>query len=387
MASPSFAVTTRLTARALGLSPDQLTAAFRPARIDDLPRIVEQRTIERGGPAAWNDGSYLSWRYRLGRHCTALGELWVVDHAGELLGMIGVEEIDCAVVTRHVAGVRPMDLLVAPRALNSGLGPWLNQAAVERAGFALAIGGNDNSIGIVERMYRPLPPLLTFTLALDWGPYFGRRFGDQSWVPPAAALANIASGIGRTGRALAPRHGLRIEAIERLPGGDPLDDARPYDAVDVYRTAERINHRFFDNPRARYGMLGAFRGPSRVGALVWRLERAADGRTELHAIDWWAVATEAERTMPQLLRAAAATAASEGCWAVRLGAQDPKLHRLLRRCGFGFVSTSKQTPTGVQSRDDGILATLLAAPWAMTGLTHDDDGVPDVAATHVPAGS
>ncbi|QDH70013.1 hypothetical protein [Marilutibacter alkalisoli] len=85
--APAFEVTTRLFARALGCSSEELLQAFRPARVEDMPAVLAFR--QRRG---WDDAAYVRWRYGLDAQSHPHGRLWILRmDAGPVLAGIGTE--------------------------------------------------------------------------------------------------------------------------------------------------------------------------------------------------------------------------------------------------------------------------------------------------------
>ena len=90
---PSLEQTTRLVARALGMAPQQLQANLRIATLPDLPAVLNLRSRILANKLDWDDSAYLTWRYRLGANSGGQGDLWVLERQGQLLAVVGTEDL------------------------------------------------------------------------------------------------------------------------------------------------------------------------------------------------------------------------------------------------------------------------------------------------------
>ena len=171
----------RLVARSLGLGEAALHEGLRAATLDDLPELIALRREHLLPGHEWDDDAYLRWRYRLGREGAGFGELWCLRAHGRVLATIGVEDLPIELDGQALAGAQGDGPAGTAEAQESGLGIWLNQAMLARHGFTLAVGANQNSAGIVRRLFEPLPPRLTFTHPLDLQPFVRRRW--PRWPP------------------------------------------------------------------------------------------------------------------------------------------------------------------------------------------------------------
>jgi hypothetical protein len=375
-------MTTRLTARALGVDAQALAAALRPATLADLPRILAFRVALVGPAAGAEDERYLRWRYRLGRPGEGapwLGELWMLDLAGRLLALVGTEDVTLLAAGESLRAERPMDLQVAAGVVESGLGVWMNQAAAARAGALLAIGGNRNSRGIVERLFTPLVPLRTYTYVIDSRPFLRKSGLRGPAVVAMAAVGNLVLRLREASIAVVRRRrgAFDIRPIERFAADDALPDARPAaDKLGFARSAARLNHRLFDNPRARYFAAAAYAASRRVGAIVWRYQSGLQGLPQINIIDAWAESAIRDRVLASLVMHVVAVARREGCHALRHSTGDRRLAAILTKLGFASPGEAGEgMPMGLLIAADPKRAPALAAlRCGITSLLDDDDG-------------
>lgn len=383
-ATPALGQTTRLVARALGVEPAALSAGLRVVREADLLRVLPFRTAL-VGQGTGDDERYLRWRYRLGRGgVPALGELWLLDVGGQLLALLGTEDVVLRAGDRRLPVERPMDLQIAPAARESGLGIWMNQAAAARAGALLAIGCNVHSRGIVQRLFTPLAPLRTYTYVIDSRPFLAKAGLRGPVGALAAAGGNVALRVREAWFAARRRARFEVRAIERFDGGDALRDAQPDgDALGFERRASALNHRLFDNPRARYFVAGAFEPAHphapRRGAVAWRFEPGLGGVPHVRVVDLWAGGGDAAgdaAVIEALLMHVFDEARRAGAHAVRVATADPRRAAPLVRLGFASPGAAGEgMPMGLLVPGDAALARALAAlPCAITAVLDDDDG-------------
>ena len=375
--APTYEATTKLVARALGMPPAELAAGFRPAVLADLPEVLALRQGSIASQIRWNDREYLSWRYRLGREGAGLGELWILTRNGQLLGMVGAEEMTCTHHGRRLAGQRTMDILVAPEARNSGLGVWLNQAMFPHAAFTLAVGANRNSIGTVERLFRMLPPRRTWVHPVDFRHYLARRFDSPAVAALAARAGNAVTLCWRGLARLTGESGLTIRPVERFdPRFDAPPDAGAGDSVNVEaeRRADYLNRRLFDNPRARYQVWEASSHGRPLGWIAWRVARRPDGSAWIHVIDWQALVPDRRSaTLGALLAFTSRQAVREGCTTVAVTLQGDADRGALRRHGYFAQPQDEATVVGLYA-EPALLDQLAAARWSLTDLSVDHDG-------------
>ena len=266
---PAFETTTKLVARALGISAEALLTGLKKASLTDLSAVVEFRHNNFGEQIRWDDAAYLQWRYRLGRSECGLGDLWVLYVRSGLLGIIGAEDMVCVHAGRRWKGARTMDILVEESARQSGLGVWLNQAMFRVADFNLAIGANENSAGTVNRLFLALPARQEWVQPINIRHYVQRRFGRGTAATITITLGNLALRGWRRISAFASAKQIQMRPITRFDDSSTIltDPDRP-DQVQVERSAALLNRRLFDNPRARYRVTGAYRADHCIGHIA-----------------------------------------------------------------------------------------------------------------------
>jgi hypothetical protein len=361
----------RLVARSLGLEASTLQLGLNPALLADLPDITALRREHLHLNHEWDDSAYLRWRYRLGRTASGFGDLWCLRVRGQVMAIIGVEELHAEFEGRTLAGAQVMDLLVRPEAQDSGLGIWLNQAMLVHYDFTLAVGANQNSAGIVRRMFEPLAPRLTFTHPLDLGPFVRRRWPALATIPLAKHVGNIGLALWRmTLRIQVPR-GLALKTVTRLNPQQAVPALRAPARVHLQWDSSHLQQRLLNNPRRQLVLREARRDGAVVGLIAWSMEVDDQGHPELHVIDWH---HDREDTLLGLLHDALREAAAQRCSCARLMLQDDAAQRVAARAGFMPSRDDEGRLCGVQSRDPALAVQLAKARWSLTDMSDDSDG-------------
>lgn len=369
---PPLATTTRMFARSLGCSPDQLTAAFRPAIRDDLPALLAFR--QRTG---WDDDAYLRWRYGLdtdGRD--GPGTLWLLRDDTGVLAVIGSEAQRIHHAGRTLDGQLLMDIQLRPDLEGGGGGVWLNQMMMAKADVTLAVGANAHSIGLVKRMFSPLPQRSYRVLPLDSAEMLRQHGLGTFAVRVGAPVLDAGWSLVHRAAQRRSRSGIDVVEVAQVPTADieALRAALPPQVACVMPSPEHLQWRLFDNPRARYDLMVARRAGVCVGYMAVR-NVAADGtgKAGLHLLDWKTAVAGADDALMALLQAAVARARKERCSRVFTTVLDEQAAPLLKRLGF-LGRESPSLVAGVHS----------AVPlpgngghgrWQITDLSFDSDGI------------
>jgi hypothetical protein len=368
---PSHEKLTRLVARSLGLSPQELEQGLNPATDGDVQDILTLRHQLLPATAHWDDEAYLRWRYRLGS-AKGMGELWRLRCRGRLLAIIGVEDVHLELSGQAARGAQVMDLLARSDTQDSGLGIWLNQAMLARYSFTLAVGANKNSSGIVDRMFHALEPRRTFTCPVDAGPFISRRWPSLPAMGLASQLGNTyLAGRRLLLRAQRSRH-LSLEAVQHWPAGASTPPRTSAARVAVQHDDAYMQRRLFDYPRHKVVVQIASRRRMAVGHIAWAHSRDPLGRTELHVLDWGYDTTD---TLVRLFEAAVEAAVVQRSTCVRLVIQDHREQRAARRAGFFPSNGDPGRICGVQALDPVLAQQLADAQWSLTNLVDDTDAV------------
>jgi hypothetical protein len=375
---PSFERTSGLVARGLGLTPAELLASFREAGPDDIAAIVALRESVSGKQVRWNDTEYLAWRYGLGTSRRAYAKYRILSYKGQAIAGIGAEEFTLRSPAGNIAAACPMDILSLPEYRNLGLGPWLNQALFQKYPLVVALGANSNSIGLVSRLYSLLPGRRDFQFPLNLSTYLKKRVRNPllyALLSPIAMVTVRTRGAWVTRRF--PKHRDRIRHIARFD--DSLDAALAKDTrkdeISILRSADYLNWRYCDNPRASYQLLEMRHGSDVDGYVVYRKESPANDVRHVDVSDWWLAPSAPADTLSALIGALLADTHAFWPAYVATATLGESLHGQLRKAGF-IGRSGEHNATGYHCERQELLAAIQpVGRWKLTDLGDDVDGV------------
>lgn len=374
-----FQSTSRLVARGLGMAADSLAAAFRPARFDDVDALVALRRQGIDADIDWDDAAYLAWRYRLGRAGEGLGDLWVFRDGGEVLGMIGTQDCALACGTHRFSGLQVMDVLVHPRVADAGLGIWMNQALFQRNEFVLAVGANANSHGIVTRLFSHQLARSAYAYPIDLGSYVARRLGSDRVGQPLGQAAGWVLGAWHALRRPRLPAGIDIRPLARFSQDDLetlLAHAPAGNEISIEWRAPVLNHRLFDNPRARYDVTSAWQQGECIGYVAARVVQRREARPYIHLIDWRLPAADTAAVFGELLAGLVAQGRRQGCSLILTDVLHAPSEALLSASGFRQGRPLPFKIVGLHTEQPrlGQLG-IDAARWRITDIASDVDGL------------
>lgn len=367
--------TTRLVARALGVTPEALDAGFRPATLADLPALLALRRRVLGDALVWDDERYVRWRYLPLPGERGLATCWVCARGDELLGMIGTEALwlRAGDLRREVHAA--MDLMVQPELAGSGLGVWVNQTVCERLGCVLAIGSNPNSKGVLARTFDALPDRRSYTHPLHFAHFMAKRLspGPLAWL--ASHLADGAMVMLRSVRLWLAAPGVSVVRVTHL--GPDVADWLPSTAqgqrVEVERDTETLTHRLLRNPRSPCTVWLARQGGRLVGLMATRRVPIGGGRHAVQVMDAVLDTPCLRPALRGLLARVTAHAFRGGADYLTWTAYDPALEAELQPLMFRPKSHPFETMAWV-CPDEAFRQAVLARPgWTLSDIHTDRD--------------
>lgn len=333
--APTLDKTSKVVARALKVTPEDLLSSFRRATVADLPQILSLRAQVLGAGITWDDEAYLLWRYRFGRDGLRGGDCLVVMLNGQLHGLIGTEDVTLRWGDTSVSGIRVMDILIQPELSSIGLGVWISQVLQARHPLVLAVGANANSKGLVTRLFDVLPNRRVWVCPIRIDHFLSKRLPHAALVWSGARVGNAliwgvrAWGVG-TGR-----QGIVVEQVKTLP--EQLDtllrNAAGPDLIDVVRSRERLAWRLA-TPRSQFAIWVAHRQGELLGLTITRRDDHGDGQRVWTLMD---VVLDRRCTLAAgkaLLWAVLGEARTQRIDQVALPSYRHDLDALLRRAGF-----------------------------------------------------
>lgn len=375
--APSFAKTSTLVARALGLTPQALKDSFRPARLADLPGVLELRRRVIGENLHWDDSRYLQWRYDFEGRADGRGECLVVAADGKVHGMIGAEKITLACGAERIDALSLMDIMVQPELDGSGLGIWLNMAVFEAHPVVIEIGANPNSLGLINRLFHRLPDRKVYVAPLS----FSRFLANRLHVPPLADLVALpANGAAMLWRALTHRpkpSRWYFHDITRFDAAvDRLFESRwAPEEVTFVRDSRYLNWRLFRNPRAQYKVFGAWENGDLVCYAAYQSSLRSDGLRAVSLVDWLVDERYGLEGFKAVVRETVRRAWKERADIVTVTPLHERSERSLFSLGF-LGQSSEFNTVGVRCADAARWPRLYdGASWFLTEVNTDRDGV------------
>lgn len=367
--------TARLVSRALGSTPEALSAGLRPARPDELPEVLALRRLVIGDELDWDDEAYLRWRYQFGGQREALAVCWVCTLGDRLLGMIGVEPLRLVAGDQACDAQVTMDIMVRPELDGVGLGVWINQAICQHHGCVVAVGSNAHSRGVIARTFEPLPDRRSHTHPLHFGHFMAKRLSRDWLASLAARMADVSMMLVRVGTLWLASTSTQAERVHQL--GDEVFDllqrARRPERVEVWRTPERLTRRLLDNPRSPADVWLARRGGRVVGLMAVRRTRLEGGRHALQVMDIVLDPDREEVTLRALLARVAARGFRDGAEYLSVTLYDPDLEARLARLFFRhqphpFETMAWSCPEGAFRE-----AVMSRSAWSLMDIHTDRD--------------
>ena len=374
--TPSFEMTTKIVARALGLSTRDLFEAFIPAKAEHLAGVVELRRRTCGLSTTWDDSAYLDWRYSFGSSVKGRGTCWVLVHRDRVIGMVGTENIELVDDDGVMPAISTMDLAVDAEFADSGLGIWMNMRLCGGVPLAITIGSNAQSVSIVSRYFRRIPDRRSYVYPIDLRRYLAKTI-TLPWIGTLLGSGlNVMMSMWRI-VALRGSNELEIRRIARFDAAfQPLiDQARHAGELHIRKSLGFLNWRLFESPRSKYIVWGAYQAGRPVGSIAI-LEQSIDrSMTQVEMVDWLLATADERKIFRNLCREVIVHAAKLKSDRVVVTAYHGRSERLLR--SFGFVRrVSKFETIGIAGSD---LAQVARATqnknWCVTEINTDRDGV------------
>jgi len=366
---------TKLVARAVGLSPQQLLDSFIPGAAEHLAGVLELRNTLFGASIHWDDKAYMTWRYRFGSTCAGRGDCWVLVLKGRLAGMVGTEEVELERGAERIPAWSTMDIAIDPQFEGSGLGSWMNMRLCQAAGCALTIGSNEKSLNMITRTFRRLPNRRSFVMPIRFQRILSKRLGGPAL---ANLIAPFVEGLARLWRWVAflgATGALELKPLQSFDGDttDLLQRSVDLSEWTLSRNIEFLNWRLFANPRVRYAVTGAFEGGVLMGYMATMQRGDRDHPSSTVLIDWSIDQTRFRPVFRALCADAVRAAVNQGVGAIEVTAYHPRSEALLHR--MGFLPRYKAYDTiAVYSIDDSRLQRLLGSgPWFVTAANTDFD--------------
>jgi hypothetical protein len=375
--APSFAKTTTLVSRALGLTAQQLRDSFRPARLEDLPGVLALRRRVIGSNLSWDDSRYLQWRYDFRGRPDGRGDCLAVVADGQVYGMIGAERIVLARGRERIDALSLMDIMVRPELDGSGLGIWLNMAVFERHPVVIEIGANPNSLGLINRLFHRLPDRKVYVLPLSFSRFLANRVHFPAIANLVALPANAAAAVWRAvSYRPKPRRWYWHDISTFGPAVDRLFAERwAPEEITIVRNPAYLNWRLFRNPRASYKVFGAWENGDLVSYAAYQSTLRPDGLRSVGLVDWLVDQRYGLEGFKALVRETIARAWRERADIVTVTPLHARSEKSLLSLGF-LGQSSEYNTVGVRCTDAGLGQRLQdGSAWFLTEAHTDRDGI------------
>ena len=370
----SFERITQLVARALGVSAEELQAAFVPAQSAHLAGVMALRRRVLDTPVVWDDAQYLTWRYHFGATTQGRGDCWVLVHHENVIAMVGTERIELLHGTRIIPTLSTMDIAVDLQFADCGLGAWINLQLATQQPCCITVGSNEQSLGMIRSLFASLPNRRNYIHFLDYHRLFLKRLRPKLLANAVAAAAGAATSLWRW---LLPGAAIEIRAITRFDRDvDALvARARPLEEVWISRSAEFLNWRLFENPRVQYAVWGAYARGRLVGHIATQLQSTHAPQDALGVVDWLVDPATGRAVAYALLRHVLRQAAEVGVHQVAITANDVRFERQLRWAGF-LRQRSVYESVAIFGCDTATVDGLMQMPrWFISEINTDRDGL------------
>lgn len=374
---PSFARTSTLVSRVLGLSADELRASFRPARSGDLPALLDLRRRILGEALTWDDRQYLLWRYDFEGRPDAPGRVMIASHGDRLLGVIGAEHVRLGRGMEILDAVSLMDIMVQPELDGSGLGIWMNMAIFETHPIVIEIGANENSLGLINRLFHRLPDRKVYVAPLRFSRFIQNRLQMPTLGSVLALPADAAAKLWRAAayRPRPPRwyfHEITEfdAAVERLYAARWAPEEYSF-----LRSRRYLNWRLFRNPRARYQAFGAWENGELMAYAAYQAAHRSDGQRSVRLVDWLVHHRYGLEGFATLIRELQRRAEQLGADIVTVTPLHALSERSLLRLGFLGQSPHEFNTVGVRCSQSERASSLYdGSRWFLTEANTDLDG-------------
>lgn len=376
---PDLERLSRPLARLLSVREEHLPDCLAAAGERDLPGVLGMRRDVIGDALAWDDPAYLRWRYVLdgarwdeARSRSPARRLWLFKRGDEVLGCLGAEEVVLASARGVESALRFMDLMVVPRVNGLGIGAWLNLMLLRHVDVGISVGGSDQSIGMIGRLFRRLPDRRLWSLPLRSAPFLASRWPSLGRAAIASRSIDLVLGLRR--RLSRITNSLQVE-LSRAAAPDPsiggLVDAMVASGLTMVRRSEASwRWRFQENPRRAYEFHVARRRGKAAAVLVVR-----HGEEVVDLVDWLWDPAEGDRIAVRLLatlfRGVIDGAFRRGASRVRAMTYDPLSETVCRR--LGMVRRAGRFAYAIRARSTEREEELARSPWFVTFGDSDGD--------------
>jgi len=320
-------------AKTLGIPKESMYQCFLPASFADIDDLLDLRKALFEGKAPWNDRDYISWRYFSESN---ENNIWVFKKGNEILGCIGLEQVNLHINNELGTAHKAMDVLVKPELDGKGLGAWMNLALMEKYPTLFAVGSNEKSHNLVSRLFHPMANRQVWKLPINLNSTFRSKLKIGPLSDIVAFPFNIFLSIKQKFHFSSLSHDFSVKSLEKIPADVNSFQLRDNNQIYVHRTREYLNWRFVQNPRRKFIILGFYYKESLVGiSFSWKYYSKANQQNEALIFDWHFTNSDLVRDMQgPLLQETVIYLKKQGVKLIQTFAYGDNSKDLLSKLGF-----------------------------------------------------
>lgn len=369
-----------LVARFLGIEPDLMEQHFYPATDSHFKQIIDIRQEMISRPPS-EDETYLRWRYNFSSNMpgAAVNEnrIWIFTKNDVILGFVGVEASTLTVDGKDIPAIKVMDLIVKPEVDRKGLGVWMN-LKLQTMGFPIiALGSNENSLGIVSKLFHRMPNQRVYKNILNSAHYFSRKLNNAFLAGTLSTIYDASFPLLLQTRVLSSGPRTELRQIERFfPYHNAALAAMQLheQGVQFKRDCDFLNWRFFENPRDNVEVVGLWRNDQLIGylALAFRPRDKHNPARQAFILDWGVAPGKGlQRSLAAVLIECQRKLRKEGFESISAFSYDQKSDKILRRAGLHLRSDDTKTVSIFVENNASLNTLKQTGRWFLTGADTD----------------
>lgn len=277
--------------RLVGVEASKLANCFYPAQSKHISEIVKMRQRILPETSIEDDTRYIQWRYNFDPYSStesALNEtrMWVFEIDNEILSVVGVHAINLHCEGSEINSIATMDLLAQEKHEGKGLGVWINLKLQSFNRPVVAMGSNENSVGMVTKLYQAMPHRKIYRKILTSPNYFSKKLGSKRLGKIASFAYQIYLKTTLSLAFLAWNKNFELNQITRFEAKDSqtIDDIC-MGKISVKRNIYTLNWRIFDFPKEDALVYGIYSNNVLLAYIAVLLNKS-DSESTATIIDW-----------------------------------------------------------------------------------------------------
>lgn len=349
---------TTVFAKQFRLTPDILNASLIRASTEHIKDVSHMRRLVFKDEIQAEDEQYLQWRYFSRGAGDEPSNLWVFRYQGNIIGAVGTDPTEISVNGQPINAVRCMDAIIHPDYDGKGLGAWMNLKLQAMFDIVIAVGANDNSIGMLHKLFKPMPIRQSFKYPIRFDNYFRARLKPPLLAQIAAYIPNLYLAVRLAifhKRSHLPKdyqlavNSLNSDIIASLP-----EASTGLAEISAQRSRDYIRWRYLDNPRNQFRIVTATHHNVVQGYALFCVKFSQGyGRLEGYIMDW-GVGDEQHRELilQHLFMTAVVEIKRENAEVANLVLNDSISSNCAKRIGFIWRNTDSRYFVHAQAHID-----------------------------------